>query len=414
MSGSDDSGDKTEKPTPKKLKDARKKGDIAKSKDVTSTAGLMTLLVLAAMALPLLGDRLAALVNASFAVLHEPFSVALPRLGRQAVETLLMLVGLVALPVAVIGVLIEFLQAGPVLTIEKLKPKMENMNPAKGIKRVFSMDNLMELVKSILKTAVVGVIAWLTMKMLLPQLPDLVHGGAASVGSALWNASWTLIAWAVGTFVLVSALDAAWQRYSFMKKMRMSMRDIRQEVKDAEGDPHVKQQRMQLQQEWAQQGASQAAAGAHVLVVNPTHVAIAIDYHRERCPVPTVTAKGEDDDALAMRRAAQEAGVPVLRNIQLARQLLADVETGDIVPAELFDLIAAVILWAQDVRHELEAAASGKAAEENPDKPPPQRREPPGEDLTHYPHRQRMEDNADDLIHGRRRRRPRRPMPKST
>ncbi|MDO5088065.1 MAG: type III secretion system export apparatus subunit SctU [Comamonadaceae bacterium] len=414
MSGSDDSGDKTEKPTPKKLKDARKKGDISKSKDVTSTAGLMTLLVLAAMALPLLGDRLAALVNASFAVLHEPFNVALPRLGRQAVETLLMLVGLVALPVAVIGVLIEFLQAGPVLTIEKLKPKMENMNPAKGIKRVFSMDNLMELVKSILKTAVVGVIAWLTMKMLLPQLPDLVHGGAASVGSALWNASWTLIAWAVGTFVLVSALDAAWQRYSFMKKMRMSMRDIRQEVKDAEGDPHVKQQRMQLQQEWAQQGASQAAAGAHVLVVNPTHVAIAIDYHRERCPVPTVTAKGEDDDALAMRRAAQEAGVPVLRNIQLARQLLADVETGDIVPAELFDLIAAVILWAQDVRHELEAAANGKAAEANPDKPPPQRRPPPGEDLTHYPHRQRAEENADDLIHGRRRRRPRRPMPKST
>ncbi|RRD58206.1 EscU/YscU/HrcU family type III secretion system export apparatus switch protein [Comamonadaceae bacterium OH2545_COT-014] len=414
MSGSDDSGDKTEKPTPKKLKDARKKGDISKSKDVTSTAGLMTLLVLAAMALPLLGDRLAALVNASFAVLHEPFNVALPRLGRQAVETLLMLVGLVALPVAVIGVLIEFLQAGPVLTIEKLKPKMENMNPAKGIKRVFSMDNLMELVKSILKTAVVGVIAWLTMKMLLPQLPDLVHGGAASVGSALWNASWTLIAWAVGTFVLVSALDAAWQRYSFMKKMRMSMRDIRQEVKDAEGDPHVKQQRMQLQQEWAQQGASQAAASAHVLVVNPTHVAIAIDYHRERCPVPTVTAKGEDDDALAMRRAAQEAGVPVLRNIQLARQLLADVETGEIVPAELFDLIAAVILWAQDVRRELEAAANGKAAQENPDKPPPQRRPPPGEDLTHYPHRQRAEENDDDLIHGRRRRRPRRPMPKST
>jgi len=412
MSGSDDSGDKTEKPTPKKLQDARKKGDISKSKDVTSTAGLLVLLALAAMALPLVGGRLSALVDASFAVVHEPFSAAAPRLGYMALQTLLVLVGLVAMPVAIVGVLIEFLQAGPVLTIEKLKPKMENMNPAKGFKRIFSMDNLVEFVKSILKTAVVGVIAWLSMKTILPQLPELVHGGARSIGSALWNASWTLVAWAVGSFVLVSAMDAAWQRYSFMKKMRMSMRDIRQEVKDAEGDPHVKQQRMQIQHEWAQQGASQAAANAHVLVVNPTHVAIAIDYDRERCPVPTVIAKGEDDDALAMRRAAAESGVPVLRNVKLARQLLADVETGDIVPAELFDIIATIILWAQDVRRELKAIASGlisPPSEEQKSK----RRTPPGEDLTDYGYRPHPAAETDEAQPGRRRKRPRPPMPKT-
>ena len=392
MSGSDDSGDKTEKPTPKKLQDARKKGDISKSKDVTSTAGLLVLLALAAMALPLIGGRLSALVDASFAVVHEPFSAAAPRLGYMALQTLLMLVGLVAMPVAIVGVLIEFLQAGPVLTIEKLKPKMENMNPAKGFKRIFSMDNLVEFVKSILKTAVVGVIAWLSMKTILPQLPELVHGGARSIGSALWNASW--------------------QRYSFMKKMRMSMRDIRQEVKDAEGDPHVKQQRMQIQHEWAQQGASQAAANAHVLVVNPTHVAIAIDYDRERCPVPTVIAKGEDDDALAMRRTAAESGVPVLRNVKLARQLLADVETGDIVPAELFDIIATIILWAQDVRRELKAIASGlisPPSEEQKSK----RRTPPGEDLTDYGYRPQPAAETDEAQLGRRRKRPRPPMPKT-
>ena len=102
------------------------------------------------------------------------------------------------MPVVIVGVLIEFLQAGPVLTIEKLKPKIENMNPAKGFKRIFSMDNLVEFVKSILKTAVVGVIAWLSMKTILPQLPELVHDNTRSIGSALWNASWTLVAWAVG------------------------------------------------------------------------------------------------------------------------------------------------------------------------------------------------------------------------
>lgn len=384
MSGSNDSGDKTEKPTPKKLQDARKKGDIAKSKDITSTAGMLVILMLAAVALPILGEQMAALVRASFEVMHEPFALAAPRLGRQAGMTLLLVVGLVVVPVALVGALVEFIQAGPVMSTEKLKPKMENMNPAKGLKRMFSMDNLVELVKSILKTAVVGTIAWLVMRKVLPELPLLVSGRPENVGAALWQTTWLLLAWAGGSFVLVSAMDLAWQRFSYMKKMRMSMRDIRQEMKDAEGDPHLKGQRRQLQQEWAQQGASNAAAEAHVLVVNPTHVAIAIAYDRETCPVPTVTAKGQDDDALAMRQAAQEAGVPVLRNIELARSLLADAETGDIVPAELFDIIATVILWAQDVRHEL-AKARGEAAAHAADaaqaKP---RREPPGEDLTRY------------------------------
>lgn len=386
MSGSNDSGDKTEKPTPKKLQDARKKGDIAKSKDITSTAGMLVILMLAAVALPLLGEQMAALVRASFEVMHEPFELAAPRLGRQAGMTLLLVVGLVVVPVALVGALVEFIQAGPVMSTEKLKPKMENMNPAKGLKRMFSMDNLVELVKSILKTAVVGTIAWLVMRKVLPELPLLVSGRPENVGAALWQTTWLLLAWAGGSFVLVSAMDLAWQRFSYMKKMRMSMRDIRQEMKDAEGDPHLKGQRRQLQQEWAQQGASNAAAEAHVLVVNPTHVAIAIAYDRESCPVPTVTAKGQDDDALAMRQAAQEAGVPVLRNIELARSLLADAETGDIVPAELFDIIATVILWAQDVRHEL-AKARGEAAAHSADAAqakPRQRREPPGEDLTRY------------------------------
>ena len=390
MAGSDDdSGSKTEKPTPKKLQDARKKGDISKSRDLTSTAGLLAILLLAAVALPLLGEQVAALARTSFEVMQEPFANAAPRLGRQAALTLLVVVGIVVVPVALIGALVEFIQAGPVMTAEKLKPKAENLNPAKGLKRMFSMDNLIELLKSILKTAVVGTIAWLAMKSVMPDLPLLVGGRPEGVGSALWHVSWTLLAWAGGAFVLVSAMDLAWQRYSYEKKMRMSMRDIRQEMKDAEGDPHLKGQRRQLQQEWAQQGANQAAANAHVVVVNPTHVAIAIDYHRERCPVPTVIAKGEDDDALAMREAAQQAGVPVLRNIDLARQLLADAETGDLVPAELFDIIATVVLWAQDVRHELAKSRGERTGDEaeEADKDGKQerpRREPPGEDLTRY------------------------------
>jgi len=400
--GDEDSGSKTEKPTPKKLQDARKKGEVSKSRDLTATAGILVVLALAAMALPWLGDHLAALVNACFIAMHEPFANAAPRLMHQAAVTLVGAVMVVVVPVALIGAMVEFIQAGPVLTTEKIKPKAENLSPAKGLKRMFSMNNLVELLKSIFKTVIVGCIAWQAIEKSLPSLPLLTHGKPQTVGPAFWQASWTLLTWAGGAFILVSAADFAWQRYSFMKKMRMSARDIRMEMKDAEGDPYMKHHRKQIQQEWAQQGANRAAGQALALVVNPTHVAIAIDYDRERCPVPTVTAKGEDEDALAMRRAAWEAGVPVLGNVQLARQLLADAQTGELVPSELFDIIAAVVLWAQDVRHELQrlrdglvdvdaelgagtgagsASAAGTAGKQ---KKASSRRKPPGEDLTNY------------------------------
>lgn len=386
MAGQDDSGDKTEKPTPKKLQDARKKGEVSKSKDLTSTATLLTVLLLATVALPMVGQQMTSLIELSLWGSQSSFPEALARLGWQSLRTLLLLVGLVLVPVAVVGVLVEFLQTGPVLTMEKIWPNAEHLNPARGLKRMFSLDNLIELLKSLFKTVLVAVIAWIALKDLLPDLPLLARAKPEAVGSALWQASWTLLAWVTGAFLLVSALDLAWQRYSFAKKMRMSMRDIRQEMKDAEGDPHLKGHRKQLQQEWAQQGANKAAASAHVLVVNPTHVAIAIDYHRDRCPVPTVIAKAQNDDALAMRTAAQEAGVPVLRNIEIARQLLADTNAGDVVPAEMFDIIATVILWAQDVRYELERVSRTSYAKPSAESEPRRTRHPaPGEDLTRYP-----------------------------
>jgi len=383
----EDSGDKTEKPTPKKLQDARKKGDIAKSRDVSSTAGLLAALLLALVVLPLLGERISALVNAGFAVIHEPFSQALPRLAHQAWMTLLMAVGLVAVPLALLGVLVEFIQTGPVLTTEKFKPKGENLSPTKGFKRIFSMNNAVELLKSILKTVVVGCIAWLAFKSILPYLPLLPEGQANQVGDALWQASWTLLTWVVGAFVLIAAADMAWQRYSFTKKMRMSLRDIRKEAKEAEGDPHIRGQRKQLQQEWAQQGADHAASEAHVLVVNPSHVAIALHFefpkNAEQLMAPTVAAKAVNDAALSMRHAAQKAGVPVLRNVELARQLLADVQVGEVVPNALYGIVASVIVWAQEVRYELNKVRNGEQSAEAAAQAP-HRVPPPGEDLTRY------------------------------
>lgn len=381
MADKNDGGDKTEQPTPKKLQDARKKGNVPKSKDVTSTVELLVWLVVAAFGLPYAAMEISHLMQEATAAIGQPFALSAPALGQMAVRVLLLLTALTLLPVALIGLITEFLQAGPVFAADKLKPKMENLNPVEGIKRMFTLDNLVELFKSIAKTALLGMMGWWIVAALLPQLPLLLTAPAQATGSALWEASRQLLVWTVVVFILVSILDAVWQRHSFTKKMRMSRRDMKQEAKDAEGDPYVKQQRQQAHQEWSQQHAAQAARQANVLVVNPTHVAIAIDYDRETCPVPTVRAKGEELMARAMREAAEEAGVPIVRNVDLARALLADTEVDDIVPAELFDIVAEVILWAREVRDEMKRQAAGSPAD-----PPLRSRMPtPGEDLSRYP-----------------------------
>lgn len=404
MSDKNDGGDKTEKPTPQRLNEARKKGDVSKSREVTSTVVLVVWLGLGALAVGFAGARLAGLFESLFAVLGGGWSAggyvgALRKLGWQSLELALLLVGMLLVPAAAVGLLTDFLQAGPVLSFEKLKPKMEHLNPVEGVKRMFSMDNLVEVLKALAKTALLFFIGWMVVKSALPQIVGLARSPTLhpqTVGALTWDLTVQVLAWTLAIFALVALLDAVYQRWSFTKKMRMSLRDIKQETKESEGDPYIKQQRRQAHQEWSQRNAAQAARTANVLVVNPTHVAIAIDYDRETAPVPTIAAKGEDHVARAMREAAEEEGVPIVRNVPLARDLLARGEVGEIIPQDLFEIIAEVILWAREVREEVEAQRraaegscdAGAGVDIDLDAPPsvPKRRIPaPGEDLTHYP-----------------------------
>ncbi len=380
MAQENDGGDKTEQPTPKKLQDARKKGQVAKSKDVTSTVELLVWCALALLATGYTATQLGGLIETALKVAHQPFALAAPRLMEQATLALVLVSAVLMLPVIGVGLLAEYLQAGPVFALERVKPKLENMNPVEGVKKMFTMDALIELLKAVAKSVALLLIGWLAVISLLPQLALLPQSRRPEfLGSALMETARPVLVWTVVLFTLIALLDAVYQRWSFTKRMRMSLRDIRQEMKDNEGDPYIKQQRRQQHEEWSQRHAAAAAGSANVLVVNPTHVAIAIDYDRETCPVPTIAAKGEDEVARAMREAAEAAGVPVVRNVALARDLLARGEIGELIPPDLFDVIAEVVLWAREVRDELGQAAAQAA--------PVARRAAPGEDLTRYPDR---------------------------
>jgi type III secretion protein U len=362
-----DAGDRTEQPTPKKLRDARERGDVSKSKEIGSTVGLLAFALVAALLGTFAGTRLTALFDQAIAAIGRPFETASAEMISAASWTVFALVLAVAVPVALLALIAEFLQVGPVFTGKKMEPKLERLDPVAGLKRMFGMDNLVELVKSVLKTLVLLAIAVVLARSLLPEVAGLPLGGPGAFGEALRSGWVRLVAWTVAVFAAIAVADALYQRYAYLKRLRMSIREIRRELKEDEGDPYLKQHRRQQHEELNSGSTTQLARSAHMLVVNPTHVSIALDYHPQRCPVPTVAAKGEDAVALAMREAARESGVPILRDVPLARALLERAPIGEAVPDDLFEAVAHAVVWARTARDRASGATSaGPAGEGRP------------------------------------------------
>ena len=375
MADQKDGGDKTEQPTSKRLADARKKGDVAKSRDVTATVGLLVWLLIFMFGVGFAGDRISTLFEGSFEMVSQgrPFETAVASLGWASFSTMLLLTGVALVPAAAVGTLVEFLQAGSVMSMDKLKPSLDKLNPMAGLKRMFSLDNLVELAKTLAKAILILFVAWLVLRGslgevlgnlgpgVLPTAPGTGRSEAAMVLDVTGDLAWRLVGWTLSVFLLVAILDMAWQRHSYIKKLRMSRRDIRDEIKENEGDPYIKSNRKQMHQEWANQNAVGSARKSAVLVVNPTHIAIALDYDPDDCPIPIIAAKGEGPLAAAMRAAAEEADVPIVRNVEVARALLDRGVVEEVVPRDMFDAIAEIIIWAKRAREELIAARTARA-----------------------------------------------------
>jgi type III secretion protein U len=359
MSGNDDSGDKTEKPTPKKLRDARKKGDVAKSKDLSHTWELAIWLLLFWLMTSHVSAEFSALFDASFKSIAPSSEMKITDMGEIALRTFAITVVPLLLVVGLLGSLGHFFQTGPIMTTEKMKFDLSKLNPMSGLKRIFSLDNLFEVSKSALKILILGVLTWAVAKEFLPYIIRLPLGNIDDTLTAYRKVMLWFLSMSVLIFFFISLGDAGYQKFSFLKKMRMSMRDIKQEYKEDEGDPYVKQRRKQLHQEWSQQNTMQSVKKSSVLVVNPTHIAIAIEYSPEIEPIPFVTAKGEDHMVPLMKEAAAEAGVPIIRHVPLARRLNALSEIDEYVPQETFEAVAEVIRWAEAVREGILAPESG-------------------------------------------------------
>ena len=375
------SGEKTEKATPRKLREARKRGDIPKSRDLGLALGMIAIAVVLWQLVGSAPERLASLTEAVLASPGRDFPEALRAIGAEAVRALLLLSVIALVPIAFVGLLVEFLQTGPLIALDKLQPKLSNLDPVAGFKRMFGADSFVELLKAIAYTVLLFGFGGYLIAANLPDILLTAEADPQAMLAALLHLVMLLVGWTLGAFVFVSILDTAYQHYSFAEKMKMSREDIKEEHKNAEGDPRMKGERRKLAKEWSREGAKGAARKSSVVVVNPTHVSIALLYDAETAPVPTIIGRGLDDLALDMREAAREAGVPVLRNELLARALLRDTVDGDVVPRALFDIVAEVLLWAQRSRERIERETrQGRDHERGPELPVP------GEDLTVYPY----------------------------
>lgn len=346
-------GDQTEKPTPKRLRDARRDGEVHKSKELSSTVLVLCWLLLAWLVTPFATRELSTLFELALQEAgRSSHAYGMAQLWAAAWRVLL----LVSLPpmcaAALLGTLVEFLQVGGMFVPKRVAPKMDRLNPAEGIKRMFSQENMIEVLKALFKTSALVGIFVLVLRRMLPEVLRLPRGGPQDLGASHWHVMLWIGIWTLCVFFFLAALDTVYQRHAFIKNLRMSRRDMRQEMKDSEGDPMIKGRRRQLHQEWAQQNMLEAVRKASALVVNPEHIAVAILYEPGTTELPLVTAKGEDHEALLMRDAAERAGVPVMRNVELARGLHEKINLEEYISSDFFEAVAELLRWAETIRLE--------------------------------------------------------------
>lgn len=340
--------DRSEQATPFKLKEARRRGQVAKSMEINS---LIILSVGLGMAYMVGESMFTGMLNLGQGIFNESHNILLSPTAalwlyeitlRQLIDVFWPLFA--ALVIA--GILGNVLQTGPVFSFFPLKPDIQRLNPVAGFKRVFSSRLLFESFKTIVKLGIFSSVLYFSLMAVASELLGLLDSNSGVYGKVFIDSSREVATKLLGVLLLIALLDLLYSRWHFSKQMRMSMRDIKDEVKRREGDPQIKSKLRQLQREAAKRtGSLQRVKEADVLITNPTHLSIAIRYERETMNAPLVIAKGSGELALKMRLASKKYGVPVIENKALARNLYRQVELDNFVPEELFPVVAKILVW---------------------------------------------------------------------
>lgn len=354
MADDEDQSSKTQDPTQHRLDQLRKEGNVPTSREVNHLFALLGMVLLAGLAAPWAFRRL---VELSASILQGAGEVNLedgPAVGAVmshiGISFLVAILPLLA-ALLVLGYLGGWIQHGGVLSTKPLTPNLEKISPLAGFKRMFGLKSLAELIKSMVKMSVIGVaMAW----VVWARRDDMLALMDSDLPTMLWQLQ-KLVLWLLGAAVTVMALlavgDYLFQRMQYIAQHRMSHRELKEEVRDTEGDPHIKARQRQLRQERARKRMMAAVPKADVVITNPTHYACALRYKPEEGDAaPTLVAKGVDAVALRIREVAKEHNVPLYEDPPLARELFRSVEIDETIPIQLYEVVAKIMAFVIELR----------------------------------------------------------------
>lgn len=337
--------EKTEKATTKKREDARKEGNVLQSKEIGTAASVLGIFAFVRIMAEFMMKNLLSLFQRSFENLGTyqlDIDSYLP-LFIDAVTVFVCVVGPVMAVALLLGIIPTIAQTKGLFTMKAVRPKFSNLNPLSGIKKLFSMQAVVGILKGLIEVIVIGVMIYNEIKDRLPTIVAMTDAGImqgmAYTGLAIYDVVMTICV----LLVFVAAGDYLFQWWSYEKKLKMSKQEVKDEYKQTEGDPQIKSKIKQRQREMANRRMMQDVPGADVVVRNPTHFAVALKYDQDKNKAPVVVAKGKDILAMRIVRIAEENDVYCIENPPLARALYAQVDLGREIPYELYDAVAEVL-----------------------------------------------------------------------
>lgn len=342
--------EKTEQPTSKRLREAREKGQVCKSQEVGATMVLLSVFGIFLGAGSFIWDTLVSMFELPLRAMNMPFVAALSQTSSQVMDKGLTIVAIVLGTAICAGLTANLIQIGVLLSFKAAMPKLDKLNPAQWFKKTFAMKNMVELIKTIVKTLVISFVVKIAIEDNVGLLLGIPHGGIGGIAPAAGNLFGALISKVAPVFIAVAALDYFFQHHQYIKGLMMTKDEVKREYKEMEGDPQIKGKRKQLHQEMAMSNTLSNVRKASVVVTNPTHVAVALIYDEKKTPLPIVAGMGEGLLARRIVEVAKEEGIPIMQNVPLARALLQDGVENEYIPADLIRPVAEVLRWAQALK----------------------------------------------------------------
>lgn len=347
------SEEKTEKATPKKKEDARKKGQVMQSREINSAVTLMATM----LALKFSGRFVFQTVAESLDFFREFFYSDILDTSMGGYRMLMYMIYFSAKAIVIIiavGFIFAFLisraQVGSLFTTETLKVKPERLNPIEGFKRMFSMRSMVELLKSLLKIGVVGYVGYAYLSKSMNLLLKTMQLEAVSFSYMMYDIAMNMALRMVFAILVIAVLDYFYQRYDYEKNLKMSKQEIKEEYKMSEGDPQVKSKIKEKQRQAAMRRMMQEVPKADVIITNPTHYAVAIKYDEDKYDAPYVLAKGKNLVALKIKEKAREFDIPIIENKPLAQTLYREIDLGMVISQDFYEAVAEVLAYVYSLR----------------------------------------------------------------